>query len=41
MAEEKQCPQCGGRGEVIFIDSKGKRVPQTCPTCYGRGTVPK
>ena len=35
----KICPQCKGVGEVTFVDSKGKQVPQICPTCYGSGMV--
>ena len=32
----KQCPACRGAKKVLMI---GKREPQPCPRCQGKGEV--
>jgi len=36
----ENCPECGGKGEVIFGQG-GFSVARPCPACLGRGKIPK
>jgi DnaJ-class molecular chaperone len=37
--ENKECPQCHGAPPLVVKD--GRHVPEYCPTCEGRGSVPR
>ncbi|MGB9597306.1 MAG: DnaJ C-terminal domain-containing protein, partial [Candidatus Poribacteria bacterium] len=34
----QKCPDCGGKGKIKFAQGN-LSVNQTCPRCYGRGTI--
>lgn len=40
MPPEKDCPDCGGIGEVIWETHKGNLTVTKCSGCMGTGKVP-
>ena len=39
--QEQKCPNPLCLDGVVFENKDGKTVPKTCPTCGGKGTVPR
>jgi len=35
----KECPVCGGTGQLMAKNSNGQRYKVRCPACGGRGYV--